>query len=132
MRTKLAIAIALLALGALALGSMAATAYRIPLWDGSRYIWPLLGPSLVVQGGYLDIVLAPTPAPRQRNVVLQWQQIAGGYKFPAAPKNQECHVNGLLYTPGDDYTITGDTLVPGVLGNWPPAAEAKVVCSYDR
>lgn len=109
-----------------------AVAYRIPIWDGAKYIWPLLGPTLKVENGALDVVF-PVSAPRMYSIRLPLDSTAGGYRFPLslAPRNVECWVNGLHYSGPDDYTIKADLLVPGSLGNWPPLAETKVVCSYD-
>ena len=109
----------------------AAGTYRVPVWDGARYVWPLLGPTLTVHGGYLDVVLPGSPAPRRYNIPLPWDQVAGGYRFPVAPKNEACYVNGFRYRPTGNYTITGDLLLPGTGGNWPPGAEAEVICDYD-
>lgn len=109
----------------------AATSYRVPVWDGARYTWPLLGKGLVVQGGYLDVILPASLPPRQRNVLVPWDPAASGYRFPVVPKNEECYINGYRYRPTGNYEIKADLLIPGTAGNWPPGPEAEVVCDYD-
>ena len=123
----------LLFAGIVAIGvAQSVLSYRVPLWTGTSYTWPLLGKSFVVQNGVVEILWPPPSAVRQRHVQLAWDGTAGGFRFPVStPANEDCDINSLYYHPPKDYTIKGNLLVPGTAGNWPPFAEAQVFCDYD-
>jgi hypothetical protein len=83
----------------------------VPLWDGGRYTFPALGPSLVVKNGQLDVL--PTPAKvRKYDQVLTYDAAAKGWTLPAGSGAVVVYVNGLRYRAGADYTIANGRVTP--------------------
>lgn len=92
-RVAIGIALLLLGGGGYVLSQAPASGYRVPVWTGVRYEWPLLGPSLVIQGGRLDVLLPPAQA-RTYGVRVQ-PDAAGRYLLPAGARNVVVYINGL-------------------------------------
>jgi hypothetical protein len=123
MNRKLLVALAACASGLVALQQI--TPYRVPLWNGSRYEWPQLGPSFVVRNGVLDILPAPTPV-RVYGVRIA-PDPSGKYLLPSDGRNVVVYVNGLRASADVDYQLQGRELVP--LWQWDN--QTIVVVDYD-
>jgi hypothetical protein len=123
MNRKLLLGLAACASGLVALQQM--TSYRVPLWNGSRYEWPQLGPSFVVRNGTLEVLPAPTPV-RVYGVRIA-PDAAGKYKLPAPGTNVAVYLNGIRGTLDVDYKLNQDELIP--LWQWD--ASTLVVVDYD-
>jgi hypothetical protein len=99
----------------------------IPVWAGARYVFAKLGPTLVLNGNQLDVLLPPASV-RRRDVFLTYDTAAAGWKLPAGATNVVIYVNGLRYRQGYDYVITAG-VVKAQFDNMLP--EHQVTCDYD-
>ena len=106
------------------------------VWTDGGPRWAKIGSGLVYQNGVLSAVLPSLPPPRAYDVKLTWDGAASGWRFPStsAPTGVVCAANGQTYHQGEDYTVTGNLLVPNTAGgNWPTPLPTgyTVVCSYN-
>ncbi|MCC6362143.1 MAG: hypothetical protein IT165_01385 [Bryobacterales bacterium] len=99
----------------------------IPVWTGARYVFARLGPSLVLNGNQLDILLPPVLV-RHTDVLLVYDTAAAGWKLPATATNIAVYVNGLRYRQGYDYAITSG-VVKAQFDNMLP--DMQVTCDFD-
>lgn len=104
----------------------AGSGYWVPVWNGSRYEWPRLGPSFVVKGGQVDVLVPPVP---QRSYGVRVQPDARGrYVLPAqSPKGVVIYINGLRATEGVDYQLSGAEITP----LWAWGTQDLVVADFD-
>ena len=121
----------LLLISAIITISQPVSSYRVPLWDGTKYIWPILGPAFVLSGNVLNV--APVVAKvRIYDVRLTFDPVNNNFKFPSTlptdPTKIQCWVNGLLE---DDYTVQSRILILNPVRVWPLGSEIKIVCNYD-
>jgi len=84
--------------------------YLLPIWNGSRYIWAKLGPTLVLNGNQLDALLPP-PSVRRTDVLLVYDVTAKGWKLPVVAHDVAVYVNGLRYRQSSDYIITNGVIL---------------------
>jgi hypothetical protein len=99
----------------------------VPIWAGTRYVFAKLGPTLVLNGGQLDVLLPPG-AVHKRDVLLTYDTAAAGWKLPAGATNVVVYVNGLRYHQGTDFTITSG-VIKNQFDNMAP--DMLVTCDYD-
>jgi hypothetical protein len=101
----------------------------VPVWIGSRYIFPKLGPTLVLNTttNQLDALLPPIPV-RKYDVLLTYETAPAGWRMPAGATNLVIFVNGLRYRAGYDYVITAG-VIKAQYDNMLP--EHQVTCDYD-
>ncbi len=99
----------------------------IPVWTGARYVFARLGPSLVINGNQLDVLLPPVPVHRT-DVLLVYDTTALGWKLPSGATSIAVYVNGLRYRQGYDYVITTG-VIKAQFDNMIP--EHQVTCDFD-
>ena len=104
----------------------AESTYLLPVWTGRAYAWLRLGPTLTIANGQIDAVQAP-PVTRAYGVRLTYDATAGGWTVPAS-RNLVVWVNGLRYTAGVDYAVSG-ALLKALGDNMPP--DCLVIADYD-
>lgn len=110
-------------------GAQSASPLLIPIWAGARYIFPKLGPTLVLNtsSNQLDALVPPIPV-RKYDVLLTYDTAAAGWRMPAGATNLVIFVNGLRYRAGYDYVITAG-VIKAQYDNMLP--EHQVTCDYD-
>ncbi|MBI4904404.1 MAG: hypothetical protein HY820_12255 [Acidobacteria bacterium] len=126
MKRGIVLVVLCLALAAL-IAAQSGSPLLIPVWTGARYVFAKLGPTLVLNGNQLDVLLPPTPVRRQ-DVLLVYDTAAGGWKVPAGATNIVVYVNGLRYRQGYDYVITSG-VIKAQFDNMIP--EHQVTCDFD-
>jgi len=126
MKRGIVLVVLCLALTAL-IAAQSGSPLLIPVWTGARYVFAKLGPTLVLNGNQLDVLLPPTPVRRQ-DVLLVYDTTAGGWKVPAGATNLSVYVNGLRYRQGYDYLITSG-VIKAQFDNMIP--EHQVTCDFD-
>jgi len=126
MRRGIVLVILCLALAAF-IAAQSGSPLLVPVWTGARYVFAKLGPTLVLNGNQLDVLLPPTPL-RRRDVLLVYDTTAGGWKLPAGASNVTVYVNGLRYRQGYDYTITSG-VIKAQFDNMLP--EFQITCDFD-
>lgn len=126
MKRGIVLVVLCLALAALIAGQ-SGSPLLIPVWTGARYAFAKLGPTLVLNGNQLDVLLPPVPVRRQ-DVLLVYDTPAGGWKLPAGASNVAVYVNGLRYRQGYDYVITSG-VIKAQFDNMIP--EHQVTCDFD-
>lgn len=122
--------LALLALFAGMLLAQSSSTFWLPVWTGTRYTFPRLGPTLVVANNQIDAVPAVAKV-RTYGTVLTYDAAAAGWHAPAGSSNLVVYVNGLRYTQGTDYSISSPAgLITALADNMQPAS--LVVVDYDK
>ncbi len=121
--------VVLLALASVAAVAQVATSYSVPVWTGTRYTWPTLGPGLVIANGVLDVLPVPPPAVKTRVHGAELAVVGTTVTpLPAGASNVAVYLNGLRQAVGSDYALMGGNLVP--LWPWPP--DSRVLIDYDQ
>ena len=126
MKRGIVLVVLCLALTAL-IAAQSGSPLLLPVWTGARYVFAKLGPTLVLNGNQLDVLLPPTPVRRQ-DVLLAYDTTAAGWKLPAGATNVAVYVNGLRYRQGYDYVITSG-VIKAQFDNMIP--EHQVTCDFD-
>ena len=109
-------------------GLQAQTIWQLPLWNGQRYEWPMLGPSFVVKSGVVDVLPAPPAKVHTHTVGAVLTATGGTYTIPAAMVNLALYRNGVRQTVGIDYSLSGGTITPLYPGGW---TTSLVVADYE-
>lgn len=110
----------------LALLALQQSGYWVPLWNGSRWEFPRLGPTFTVSGGEVNAVAPPVVQRTRHYDVKITPDAQGKYMLPGT-HGLVVHINGLRATPFVDYQIQGNELVP--LWQWD--AETLITIDYD-
>jgi len=88
-------------------------------------------------GGILGIRWQAVARSRVYNVELEIDRSGLWYPLPVGVSNVVVYVNGLRYSPGNDYMIQGDTIIPNCTPGspdcrWPDPAQTVVSVDHDR
>ncbi|MBI4910991.1 MAG: hypothetical protein HY820_45695 [Acidobacteria bacterium] len=126
MKRGIVLVILCLALAAL-IAAQTGSPLLLPVWNGARYVFAKLGPTLVLNGNQLDVLLPPTPV-RRVDVLLIYDTTVAGWKLPAGATNIAVYVNGLRYRQGNDYVVTAG-VIKAQFDNMLP--EFQVTCDFD-
>lgn len=109
-------------------GAFQASQLQVPVWMGNRYTFPLLGPTLVVGNGQLNVAKE-----RFYGVDLSFDQVDLGRKaaiLPVGASKVVTHLNGLKQKEGKDYEIKGGLLVQ--LWVWPVEVGDYATVDFDK
>ena len=109
-------------------GLQAQTIWQLPLWNGQRYEWPMLGKSFTVVNGVLEVLPAPPPKIHTHTVGLKLTANGGAYTIPAAAVNLVLHRNGVRQFEGVDYSLSGGAITPLYPDGW---STSLVVADYE-
>lgn len=112
---------------AVVIAAQSGSSLLIPIWTGARYVFAKLGPTLVLNGNQLDVLVPPVPV-YKRDVLLTYDTAAAGWKLPAGATNPVVYVNGLRYHQGLDFVINAG-VIKNQFDNMTP--DMLVTCDYD-
>lgn len=127
---KRAIVLAVLCLVlAVAIADQYASPPLVPVWVATRYIFPKLGPTLVLNTttNQLDALVPLIPV-RKYDVLLTYDTAIAGWRMPTGATNLVIYVNGLRYRSGYDYVIAAG-VIKNQFDNMAP--DHQVTCDYD-
>lgn len=129
MKRAIVLAVLCLVLAVAIAGQYGSSPPLVPVCVGSRYIFPKLGRSMVLNTttNQLDALVPPIPV-RKYDVLLTYDTTVAGWKMPAGATNLVIYVNGLRYRSGYDYVIAAG-VIKAQYDNMLP--EHQVTCDYD-